>query len=136
MQAWAKFYPRQAFPRKEPGKLYYPAEFGHIFEQYWDYLDDPRKCPNADAESSFTQVCFKVFATALSSMELNDFEPLVDSETDQSHVEIAKTAALSHLRLIQDACNFWGLSQEGDRSSPDTVSGGPAPDQDGHHVDA
>jgi hypothetical protein len=53
------------------------------------------------------------------------FTPLVDGEAKQSHVEIAQEAAISRLCLIQDAYDFWSLSEG--RSSPDTGSGGYAP---------
>jgi hypothetical protein len=49
LQAWAKFQPRLAKPRCDPGQLYYPAAYTHVFQKYWDHLNDPAKhpdCPN------------------------------------------------------------------------------------------
>jgi hypothetical protein len=34
LQSWAKFQPRLNSPRDKPGRLFYPAEFSHIFENF------------------------------------------------------------------------------------------------------
>jgi hypothetical protein len=34
LHSWAKFQPRLATPRSEPGQLYYPAAHCHVFEEY------------------------------------------------------------------------------------------------------
>jgi hypothetical protein len=65
------------------------------------------------------------YSSALSLMNLSSFEPQVDAEAKQSSLSIAHEAAISRLCLVQDAIDFWEL----DSSSPDTGSGGPAPDQ-------
>jgi hypothetical protein len=40
LQAWAKFQPRLAKPRREPGQLYFPAVYTHVFQKYWNYLNE------------------------------------------------------------------------------------------------
>jgi hypothetical protein len=79
MMIWAKFQPRSATPRTEPGKLYYPATATHIIQKYWDYLNDPVTHPDC-SESEFTKAATSHFAAALSSMDLSEFEPAVDAE--------------------------------------------------------
>jgi hypothetical protein len=39
MKDWAQFQPRLSKPRVDPGLLYYPAEYTHVFEKYWDVLN-------------------------------------------------------------------------------------------------
>jgi hypothetical protein len=101
--------------------LYYQAEFSHVFEKYWNVLDDPQSHPDS-SESNFTKAAMTQYTSALSQMNLSSFEPLVDAEAKQSNVDIAIDAAISRLSIIQDACDFWN-----GRSSQDTGSGGPAP---------
>jgi hypothetical protein len=64
----------------------------------------------------------KRFSSAQSTMNHSEFMPSVAAEAQQSEVDTAEEAAISRLRQIQDGINFWG-----DRSSPDTGSGVPAP---------
>jgi hypothetical protein len=121
--SWAKFQPRLKRPRVEPGQLFYQAEYSHVFEKYWDYLNKPEDHPEFSEESDFTQACMKQHSAALSSMNLSNFTPLVDGEAKQSHVDIAQEAAISRLCIVQDAYDSWNMG----RNSPDTGSGGPAP---------
>jgi hypothetical protein len=63
--------------------------------------------------------CF--FSSALSTMDLSDFQPSVAAEAKKSDVGTAEEAAISRLRSIQDGLDFWG-----DRDSPAADSGAPA----------
>jgi hypothetical protein len=47
LASWAK-------PQKEPGQLHYQAEFSHVLENYWNYLDDPQSHPDC-SESDFSK---------------------------------------------------------------------------------
>jgi hypothetical protein len=38
LSALASFQPRQAKRPYDPGQLFYPSEYSHLFEEYWDYL--------------------------------------------------------------------------------------------------
>jgi hypothetical protein len=88
MMMWAKFQPRSATPRSEPGQLYYPAAATHIIQKYWDYLNDPVTHQDCD-ESEFTKTAMAHFAGVLSSMTLSEFEPMVDAEAPDKSCRIA-----------------------------------------------
>jgi hypothetical protein len=123
MFSWAKFQPRRQHPRQEPGRLYYPAQYSHVFEKYWDTLHQPLAHPGSADETFFTKACMQEFASALAGQDLSDFAPLVDSEANHQCVSIAHQAAVSHLCMIQDARDFWE-DQEKHRSS--AVTDGPS----------
>jgi hypothetical protein len=72
----ASFQPRRNKPRLVPGRPYYPAEFSHVFEKYWDCLPELPKHPDFASESSFCQDQMSRFSAALSTMDLSEFEPL------------------------------------------------------------
>jgi hypothetical protein len=131
LHSWAKFQPRLDRPRQEPGRLFYPAAYSHVFEKYWDALDQPLAHPDSTSESFFTKACMQELSAALVGMESSSFTPLVDSEARPQCVSVAEQAAISRLCPIQDAFDFWALLEERlakeGRSSPDTGSGAPAP---------
>jgi hypothetical protein len=107
--------------------LYYPAEYSYIFEKYWDQSNNLADDPEFSDESSFTQDCMNRYAAALSSMNLEDFVPLVHAEAKSSDVRIAMEAAISRLLPIHDGPDLWAHLEELSRSSSVTGSGGPAP---------
>jgi hypothetical protein len=98
--SWAKFQPRLKNPRKEPGQLFYPAEYSHVFEKHWHHLDKPETHPDFSQESSFTQDCMRHYSIALSRLNCESFEPLVHAEAKDSDIEIATEAAISRLLPI------------------------------------
>jgi hypothetical protein len=51
LHSWAKFQPRLKCPRREPGQLYYPAVYSHVFEKYWATLEQPLAHPGPVDES-------------------------------------------------------------------------------------
>jgi hypothetical protein len=125
MLLWAAFKPRAASPRTEPGHLYYHAAATHIIEKYSDYLNDPSSHPDCN-ETEFTKDRMRQFAAALSDMDLDSFEPSVDSKAPEKACRIAQMAAASRRLPIQDARDFW----EPPGNAPQecgTVSGVPAP---------
>jgi hypothetical protein len=78
-------------------------------------------------------MCLRQFAAALSDMDLESFEPSVDSEAPKKACRIATIAAASRRLPIQDARDFWEVPGNAPEECG-TVSGGPAPGQDSHNV--
>jgi hypothetical protein len=109
--------------------IYFPAAYTHVFEKYWDYLNDPVKHLDC-SETELTKDAMSELASALSTMDLSHFIPKVDAEAPDKSCRIAYPAAVSRKCPIQDATDYWG-----GRSSQDTVSGGSAPGQGGYSVD-
>jgi hypothetical protein len=131
MQAWAKFKPRLAKPRRDPGLLYYPAEYTHVIQKYWDVLNDPLQHPDRD-ESDHTKESMSEMVAALKSMQLSSWEPKVDAEASEKSCRVYRNAALSRRCPIQDATDYW-LPVEAQAECA-TDLGGPAPGQDSHNV--
>jgi hypothetical protein len=46
MKDWAEFQPKRSSRRSDPGQLFYPAEYTHVFQKYWDFLNDPLQHPD------------------------------------------------------------------------------------------
>jgi hypothetical protein len=112
---WAEFQPRKCRPRQDPGLLYYPADYTHVFQKYWDVLNDPVTHPDCN-ETDHTKASMRHMADHLRPMSLESWEPQVDAETPEKSCRVAHNAALSWRCPIQDAADYW-LSPE-DRSSP------------------
>jgi hypothetical protein len=127
-----KFQPRLKSQRETPGPLFYPAEYSHVFEKYWDNIDCQLNHPVFSQESPFTQACMRLYTTALSSLNCADFTPQVHAEAEDSDVRTATDAAISRLLPIPDGPDLWSII--GDMTSPVTDSGAPAPGQDPHNV--
>jgi hypothetical protein len=117
MLRWARFQPRATRPKSDAGQLFYPAAYSHVFEKYWDVLEQPLAHEDVASESFFTKACMQKYAAALRGHKLPQ-TPLVDSEAPEGCQIIAKQAAWSRLCMIQDAHNFWAeVSHEEHRSS-------------------
>jgi hypothetical protein len=65
MSSWARFQPRTLRPKSDSGQLYYPSEYSHVFEHFWDVLEQPLAHPNSASESDFTKKCMQEYAAAL-----------------------------------------------------------------------
>jgi hypothetical protein len=109
LAGWATFQPRLRQPRKPPGRLFYPVEYSHVFEKYWDYLPNLTNHTDFVNESPFRQEQMQRFSSALSAMDLSGFIPSVAAEASQSHIETVEDAVISRLRPIQDGLDFWGV---------------------------
>jgi hypothetical protein len=96
----------------------YPAEVSDVFEKYLDCLLNLSGHPDFVNESSFSHDCMSRFSAALSTMNLDGFQPFVAAEASYTEVQIAGDASISRLRPIKDDIDFWG-----DRSSPSTDTG-------------
>jgi hypothetical protein len=134
MKDWAEFQPRLSKPRLDPGLLFYPAEYTHVFEMYWDVLTDPRQHPDG-VESSHSFNSMKAMAAALAPMELDAWEPQPDSVAPEKSQRVARLAALSRRCPIQDANDYWKSPEEQAQEECDTGEHGFAPAQDVHNVD-
>jgi hypothetical protein len=119
MHSWAKFQPRLQCPRQEQGQLYYPAAYSHVFEKYWQTIEQPLVHPGSVDESFVAKACMQQYSAALVGQDLSGFAPLVDSEARAQCVLISQQAAISRLCLIQDPQDCWGI-QEKHRSSAGT----------------
>jgi hypothetical protein len=122
LASWGCFQPRRLRPPETPGRLYYPSEYSHVFEKYWDYWPDLSESPDFVSETPFSQECMTRFLSALLTMDLRGFQSLVAAEAKQSDIETEEDAAISGRRPIQDGLDPWA-----DKSSPGTGSGAPAP---------
>jgi hypothetical protein len=134
MKDWAQFQPRLAKPRVDPGLLYYPAEFSHMFELYWDYLDDPTKHPDVCQTASYF-VPLSAYSVAVSSMDLSSFTPQPEVEAPEKSQRVSQLAALSRRCPVQDATDYWSSIQDQAQEESVTVEHGFAPTQDVHNVD-
>jgi hypothetical protein len=74
MKDWAQFQPRLSKPRVDPGLLYYPAEYTHVFEKYWDVLNGPTQHSDG-VESSHSFDWMKARAQALAPIQLHPISP-------------------------------------------------------------
>jgi hypothetical protein len=111
MKDWAQFQPRLSKPRRDPGLLYCPPEYSHVFEKYWDVLNDPTQHPDQDM-SSHSRDSMSAMAEALSVMELDNWIPQPDTEAPEKSQRIARTAALSRRCPIQDSNDSSGSSEQ------------------------
>jgi hypothetical protein len=107
LQSWAKFQPRKLRPRSDPGQLYLPSAASHIFEKYWSHLNEPLSHPGSAQESEHVKDSMYEVAKGLSDMDLSQFTPLPDVESDEKSCRIATQAALSRRCPIQDAADYW-----------------------------
>jgi hypothetical protein len=71
---WAEFQPKRSARRQDPGQLYYPAEYTHVFQKYWDLLNDRTQHPDC-SESDHTKSSMQYMAAGLSEMNLETWEP-------------------------------------------------------------
>jgi hypothetical protein len=132
MQAWAKFQPRLAKPRQDPGLLSYPAEYTHVIQKYWDVLSDPITHPDCN-KTDHTKSSMREMASALRNMDSSSWEPQVDAEASEKSYRVSRIAALSRRCPIRDAADYWNPVESQVEAVTDL--GGPAPSQDGHNVD-
>jgi hypothetical protein len=55
MKDWASFQPKLSKPRVTPGSLFFPAEYTHMMENYWEYLEDPTQHPDTKTDARYFQ---------------------------------------------------------------------------------
>jgi hypothetical protein len=130
MKDWAQFQPKLAQPRVDPELLFYPSEYSHMFEVYWDYLKDPTQHPDAVPTASMI-----AYTQAVSVMDFSSFTPQPDVEAPEKSQRVSLNGSLSRRCPVQDATDYWSLPQEQAQEESVTVSCGFAPAQNVHNVD-
>jgi hypothetical protein len=61
------------------------------------------------------------FSSALSQMDLSNFEPLVDAEAPDKSCKVAQQAALSRRCIVQDAIDYWNPPVAQERADTESV---------------
>jgi hypothetical protein len=85
--------------RQHPGFLFYPNEFSHVFEKYWDYIVDLEEHPDFMAP----------FSRGLSGRAAQGtFKLRASTEVREEDILITEHTAVSRLRPIQGGLE-WGL---------------------------
>jgi hypothetical protein len=108
LSAWATFQPRQTKPREDPGQLFYPNEYSHVFEKDPDYLPCLDQHPGFKNESQCSQYHMILFSQALSGMsDQAAFGSKPAAEAKQTDIEISEDAAIFRSRPIQDGLDYW-----------------------------
>jgi hypothetical protein len=130
MKDWAQFQPRLARPRVNPGQLYYPSGYSHMFEIYWDFLTDPIHHPEVCHSAAISQ-----YAAAASGLDFSDFIPQPDVEASEKSQRVWSVGALSRRCPVQDATDYWSSPEDQAQEESVTVSCGFAPAPDVHNVD-
>jgi hypothetical protein len=114
MTCWAAFKPREDQPRRYPGRLYYPAQFSHVVEKYWNHLFNLPSHPDFAAESDISKDRMAIFSQALCTLKkTKNWHPQVDAEAPEKGLRIAKEAATSRVHLIADGPNQWEVCRGG-----------------------
>jgi hypothetical protein len=134
MKDWATFQPKLSKPRVTPGSLFFPAEYTHIMQECWEYLDDPTKHPDVKVDAPYFPY-IQQYTAAVSVMDFSEFEPQPADIAPEKSQRVAQQAALSRRCMVQDACDYWGSPQDQAQEESVTDSYGFAPAQDGHNVD-
>jgi hypothetical protein len=128
MKDWAQFQPRLAKPRVNPGQLFYPSEYSHMFKAHWDFIQDP-------SLEQATSAPMSQYAAAAISLDFSDFTPLPDVEAPEKSQRISSSGALSRRCPVQDANDYWSSPQDQAQEECATVAHGFAPAPDVHNVD-
>jgi hypothetical protein len=117
LAAWATFQPRQKMPRRFPGKLYYPDEVSHIFEQCWNHLGNLGSMPGFSKASMICQAAMLAVSEGLRQYSCDTWVTLPTADAPRKLAKVANDAAISRLRPIADGPNQWDMH----RSSAHTV---------------
>jgi hypothetical protein len=120
LTAWVWFNPRAALPCTMPGRLYYPDEASHIFQQYWNHFSGLSSHPQFGNESPICQAEMIKFSEGLSRLDHSTWYPQPMAEAEETQARVAEDAAVSRLRTIPDGPNQWDMH----RSS--AFTGGPS----------
>jgi hypothetical protein len=107
MKDWAEFQPKRSSRRLDPGQLFYPAEYTHVFQKYWDTLNDPLQHPDSAVETDRTKSFMYDMARALEDKVLENWAPEVSDVASERAQRIAHDGALSRRYTIQDSVDYW-----------------------------
>jgi hypothetical protein len=123
MKDWAQVQPRASKPRQEPGYLFYPPEYGHYFEKYWDVLNDPVQHPEC-TDSAHSRNSMGLMTEALSVMNLEQWIPQPSTEASEKAQRVAHFAALSRRCPIMDAVDYWVSAEKQAREEQEMLQSG------------
>jgi hypothetical protein len=112
MKDWAEFQPKRSSRRVDPGQLFYPAEYTHVFQKYWDVLNDPLQHSESRVETDRTKSFMFDMARALEDKVLDNWEPQPSELASERAQRIAHDGALSRRFPIQDSVDYWSEPQE------------------------
>jgi hypothetical protein len=112
MKDWAEFQPKRSARRRDPGQLFYPAEYTHVIQKYWDVLNDPLQHPDSREETDRTKSFMQDMAAALSEMDVSNLEPQPSDVAPEKSQRIAHDGALSRRYPIQDSVDYWPTPAE------------------------
>jgi hypothetical protein len=112
MKDWAEFQPKRSSRRSDPGQLFYPAEYTHVFQKYWDVLNDPLQHPDSGDETDRTKSFMYDVAQALSDKSLENWEPQPSDVASEKSQRVAHDGAVSRRYPIQDSGDYWPTPEE------------------------
>jgi hypothetical protein len=94
LACWATFKPRTESVRKFPGRLYYPDEFTHVIQKYWEHLFDRPSHPDFRNESTICQERMAIFSQAMKTFKkTKNWMPQPCAEAPEKGLRIAQEAA-------------------------------------------
>jgi hypothetical protein len=94
MKDWAEFQPKRSSRRSDPGQFFYPAEHTHVFQKYWDFLNDPLQHRDSEYESDRTKSFMYDMARAFEGWALENWDPQLSDVVQKGHSG-SRTMALS-----------------------------------------
>jgi hypothetical protein len=108
LACWAIFKPRSESVRKFPGRIYYPDQFSHIVQKYWNHLFCLPSHPDFAKESLICQERMTIFSEAMRKFKrTKNWAPQPCAEAPEKGLRIAQEAAQSRVRPIADGPNQW-----------------------------
>jgi hypothetical protein len=112
MKDWAEFQPKRSSLRKDPGQLFYPAEYTHVFQKYWDTLNDPLQHPGSAIETDRTKSYMYDMSRAIEGWVLENWDPQPSDVASEKAQQVAHNGAVSRRFPIQDSVDYWNEPQE------------------------
>jgi hypothetical protein len=134
MKDWAQFQARFAKPRVNPGQLFFPSEYSHMFEVYWDFLQNPTEHPDVCSTAPYF-VPMSQYSVAAAQLDFSDFTPRPEVEAPEKCQRVSSEGALSRRCPVQDANDYLSSPEDQAQEESVTVSCGFAPEPDVHNVD-
>jgi hypothetical protein len=94
LECWAVFKPRSERVRKFPGRIYYPDQFSHIIQKYWNHLFCLPSHPDFVKESPICQERMAIFSEAMRKFKrTKNWAPQPCAEAPEKGLRIAQEAA-------------------------------------------
>jgi hypothetical protein len=112
MKDWAEFQPKRSARRSDPGQLFYPAEYTHVFQKYWDVSNDPLQHPESSVETDRTKSWMQDMSRALSEFDVSNWDPQPSDVAPEKSQRVAHDGAVSRRYPIQDSVDYWPTPAE------------------------